>query len=97
MLANTSEVSSFEGKQRKPKGAVLFTGPDGLRDHRVKVEDQCFVGNTTKSPEASGDLRYLYRAAEASGCFIMSLVEIMHRTMLLRNAIRGSLPGLKGH
>lgn len=77
MLASTSEVSSLEREQRKPKGAVLFTGPDGLRDHRVKVEEQCFVGNTTKSPEASGDLRYLYRAAEASGCdtvFVMSLV-----------------------
>ena len=59
-----STDASFDGKLKK--GAILFTGPDGMRDQRVKVEDYHFIGHTTVSPEATADLNYLYRAAEVS-------------------------------
>lgn len=55
--------SSFEG-EREPQGAVICTGPDGVGDHRMTVEEQLHVGNTTVSPEATGDLRYIIRAPE---------------------------------
>jgi len=31
---------SVFGPDRLGKGAVLFTGPDGIRDHRVQVEEE---------------------------------------------------------
>ncbi|ELU05901.1 hypothetical protein CAPTEDRAFT_192832 [Capitella teleta] len=44
---------------------TLISGPDGLRDHRVTVshEPPRFIGETTKSPEETGDVNYLWRAA----------------------------------
>lgn len=59
-----------EGK-RKPKvkamGAVIFTGPDSLRDHHVKVEThQQYIGHTTASSEITGDLNYICRPSEAN-------------------------------
>lgn len=37
-------------------------GPEGLRPHRVTVaHDPGYVGNTTRSPEDSGSLNYLFR------------------------------------
>lgn len=59
-----SEVSSFDGDCRKPKGAILFTGPDGSRDHQVLVKGGPYIGHTEPSPEATGDVSYLCRAAE---------------------------------
>lgn len=59
---NAISVSSYEGEVRKPKGAVLFTGPDGIGDHRVQVEEQRYIGHTTASPEATADLHYIVRA-----------------------------------
>ena len=49
------------------EGAVLFTGPDGVGDHRVTVTDpQHYVGHVTASTEASGDVRYLCRAPKVT-------------------------------
>ncbi|XP_057312806.1 uncharacterized protein C4orf45-like [Hydractinia symbiolongicarpus] len=46
------------------KGRVLFTGPDGLCDHRVKVlEPARYVGIGIMSPEGTSELSYLWRAA----------------------------------
>ena len=51
-------------------GLILFphmtTGPDGVGDYNVHVEEQFFVGYGSMSPEASSDTQYLYRAAPVS-------------------------------
>ncbi len=61
-----SQVSSYilqdEIRTHAPVGRVLFTGPDDARDYRTKVLDPTYVGRAASSPEATGDLRYLYRA-----------------------------------
>ncbi len=59
-----SVVSSFEGGKRKPIGEVLYTGPDGIGDHKVKVEEQRYTGHTCASPEATGDVKYICRGAK---------------------------------
>ncbi|ELT88885.1 hypothetical protein CAPTEDRAFT_226166 [Capitella teleta] len=51
--------------EKMGRGQMIFTGPDGLRDHRVTVshEPPRFIGETTKSPEETGDVNYLWRAS----------------------------------
>ncbi|CAI8033033.1 Uncharacterized protein C4orf45 homolog [Geodia barretti] len=58
-----STVSSLEEGLTKPKGAVLFTGPDGVGNHRTTVADPRYVGHGFTSPESSSDTQYLYRSA----------------------------------
>lgn len=49
------------------RGEVLFTGPDGIRDHDTAVLDpNTYVGIGTMSPEGSSDLNYLWRPSK--GC-----------------------------
>ncbi|XP_022520300.1 uncharacterized protein C4orf45 isoform X1 [Astyanax mexicanus] len=47
---------------------IMFTGPDGVGDYRASLNDfPHIIGEGPLSPEATGDLTYLYRAApEAS-------------------------------
>ena len=42
---------------------VLFSGPDGIGDHRTTVVEQRYVGHGCMSPESSSDTEYLYRSA----------------------------------
>ncbi len=64
---SSASVSTGGGVFQERKGAILFTGPDGMRDQRVQVEaDHRYIGHTTASPEATGDLNYICRAAEVS-------------------------------
>ncbi|XP_072519286.1 protein SPMIP2 [Salminus brasiliensis] len=43
---------------------ILFTGPDGVGDYRARLSDfPHSIGVGPLSPEATGDLTYLYRAA----------------------------------
>ncbi|KAL6479835.1 hypothetical protein MHYP_G00108680 [Metynnis hypsauchen] len=43
---------------------ILFTGPDGIGDYRARLSDFTHsIGVGPLSPEATGDLTYLYRAA----------------------------------
>ncbi|XP_078332458.1 uncharacterized protein LOC144625485 [Crassostrea virginica] len=43
-------------------GPVLFTGPDGLTDQRVKTKcDFQMVGNGDRSPEVTSQMGYLSR------------------------------------
>ncbi|XP_063044089.1 protein SPMIP2 [Engraulis encrasicolus] len=43
---------------------MIFTGPDGIGDYRTKQYDfKGFIGIGPKSPESTGDLDYLFRAA----------------------------------
>ncbi len=37
-----------------------------MRDHRVRVEEQYYVGHGSMSPEASGNTNYICRAAPVS-------------------------------
>ena len=38
-------------------------GPDGIRDHRVQVEEEHrYVGEGTNSPEGTSEVDYLWRA-----------------------------------
>ena len=71
MNRSSSVVSSYVGEKRKPKGEVIFTGPDGIRQHRVKVKEepwrQRYVGRSAASPEATGDMYYLVRASKVLG------------------------------
>lgn len=49
------------------RGEVLFTGPDGIRDHQASVLDpNTYVGIGTMSPEGTSDLNYLWRPSR--GC-----------------------------
>ncbi|XP_022802728.1 uncharacterized protein C4orf45 homolog isoform X2 [Stylophora pistillata] len=49
------------------RGEVLFTGPDGIRDHDTTVLDpNTYVGIGTMSPEGTSDLNYLWRPSK--GC-----------------------------
>ncbi|XP_052707372.1 uncharacterized protein LOC128182692 [Crassostrea angulata] len=44
------------------RGPVLFTGPDGLTDQRVKTRtDFQMVGNGDRSPEVTSQMGYLSR------------------------------------
>ncbi|XP_002737545.1 protein SPMIP2-like [Saccoglossus kowalevskii] len=64
---STTTTSTWRAERRKHamgKGAVLFTGPDGIDDYRVNVvRDGRHVGIGTMSREGSSELKYLYRAA----------------------------------
>ncbi|XP_028408396.1 uncharacterized protein C4orf45-like [Dendronephthya gigantea] len=48
------------------KGAVLFTGPDAIKDHKTKILNATATGIGTLSPEGTSDLEYVLRAAR--GC-----------------------------
>ncbi|XP_003384451.1 PREDICTED: uncharacterized protein C4orf45 homolog [Amphimedon queenslandica] len=58
-------VSSVELPDEKPKakGAVLFTGPDGIGDYKVNVQDHFYVGHGAMSSEATSNTTYLCRAS----------------------------------
>ncbi|KAL3877719.1 hypothetical protein ACJMK2_035384 [Sinanodonta woodiana] len=46
------------------KGRVLYTGPCGVTDHRVRVEpENRYIGIGTMSREGSSEVSYLWRAA----------------------------------
>eukprot|EP00795_Rhopilema_esculentum_P005061 gene5061-173_t len=45
------------------RGKVLFTGPDGVKDHETKICDAEYIGIGTASRESTGNLSYLWRAA----------------------------------
>lgn len=45
----------------KPAGAVVFTGPDGLANHRTSVLEPGYVGHSDKSRESTGNVEYLWR------------------------------------
>ncbi|XP_063969330.1 uncharacterized protein LOC135157495 isoform X2 [Lytechinus pictus] len=46
------------------KGQILFTGPSGIRDYKVKVvTDDRMVGIGTMSPEGTSALQYIWRGA----------------------------------
>ncbi|XP_073239186.1 uncharacterized protein [Porites lutea] len=48
------------------RGEVLFTGPDGIRDHQATVLDpNTYVGIGTMSPEGTSDLNYLWRPSKS--------------------------------
>ncbi|XP_013390094.1 uncharacterized protein LOC106158587 [Lingula anatina] len=50
-----------------PGGPMLFTGPDGLWDHRVRVQDEYrYVGEGTMSPLGTSEAAYLWRAPRDS-------------------------------
>ncbi|XP_070545047.1 protein SPMIP2-like [Ptychodera flava] len=52
------------GGRAMGKGAVLFTGPDGIGDYRVQVvTNDRYVGIGTMSQEGCSEAKYLYRAA----------------------------------
>ncbi|XP_065884621.1 protein SPMIP2-like [Dysidea avara] len=44
------------------KGIVLYSGPDGVKDHQTRVKDPQWVGHGTASPESTSNLNYLCRA-----------------------------------
>lgn len=49
------------------RGEVLFTGPDGIRDHQATVLDpNTYVGLGTMSPEGTSNLNYLWRPSRGS-------------------------------
>ncbi|KAL4239403.1 hypothetical protein ACF0H5_000219 [Mactra antiquata] len=49
------------------KGRVLYTGPDGICDHRVTVEpEHRYVGIGTMSEEGTSETDYLWRAAPST-------------------------------
>nr|XP_057920277.1 uncharacterized protein C4orf45 [Doryrhamphus excisus] len=48
----------------QPGQRMLFTGPDGIGDYRPRFNHSPqYVGVGSLSPEATGDLNYLWRAA----------------------------------
>ncbi|XP_071953397.1 uncharacterized protein [Antedon mediterranea] len=52
------------GSNPMGKGAVLFTGPDGIGDYKVNVvTDDRFVGIGTMSAEGTSELKYIMRAS----------------------------------
>ena len=54
--------SAFE-TNRLGGGPMLFTGPDGIRDHRQRVVvDYRYIGEGTISPEGSCESGYLWRS-----------------------------------
>jgi len=54
---------SVFGGERLGRGAVLFTGPDGIRDHHVSVSpEHRYVGEGAMSVEGSSEVDYLWRA-----------------------------------
>jgi hypothetical protein len=56
---------SLKAGRRLPNGEMLFTGPDGVGDHRMTVGgDQLYIGEKAASPWATNDVRYVIRAPE---------------------------------
>ncbi|CAH1795083.1 unnamed protein product [Owenia fusiformis] len=56
---------SVFGPERLGKGAMLFTGPDGIRDHRVTAQPESehrWVGEDTMSAEGTSEVSYLWRS-----------------------------------
>ena len=45
---------------------LTVVGPDGIRDHRVKIdpEPHRYVGENAMSPEGTSEVAYLWRAPE---------------------------------
>ena len=41
-------------------------GPDGVTDYKVEIKDPKYIGHGTMSPEGTGDVQYLCRAAEVN-------------------------------
>ena len=62
----TGVVSSYVGGEKKPKGQLIYTGPDGIGDHKVTVLPTRYVGHTTASPEHTGDVNYICRPAQVT-------------------------------
>eukprot|EP00117_Sycon_ciliatum_P014417 scpid79989/ scgid14683/ Uncharacterized protein C4orf45 homolog len=46
------------------KGRMIFTGPQGTRDHRMTLLDGTHTGEGFETPEKTSDLNYLLRASE---------------------------------
>ena len=40
------------------------SGPDGVGDYSVHIEEQRYIGHGTMSPEGTADVQYLCRAAK---------------------------------
>ena len=57
-------VSSTKREDEERVGRILYTGPDGVGDHRTTVLEAGYVGHSERSPEATGDLQYVYRPAK---------------------------------
>jgi len=56
---------SVFGGDRLGRGAVLFTGPDGIRDHHTSVNgEHRYVGEGAMSVEGSSEVDYLWRARQ---------------------------------
>ena len=53
------------------KQSFTHTGPDGIGDHRVRVEDQFFIGHSAMSSEATNNLQYLCRAHPVSDKLVL--------------------------
>ncbi|KAM3938075.1 protein SPMIP2 [Leptodactylus fuscus] len=46
---------------------MLYTGPDYKRDYRTRLPDYTtYIGEGVPSPEGTGDVNYLYRAAPST-------------------------------
>lgn len=51
------------------EGTCTYThpaGPDGVTDYKVEIKDPKYIGHGTMSPEGTGDVQYLCRAAEVN-------------------------------
>ncbi|XP_064643282.1 uncharacterized protein LOC135497345 [Lineus longissimus] len=65
-LSNISHVSVY-GTDRIGRGSMLFSGPDGLRPYRMRVEDEHrYVGIGTMSPEGTSEANYLWNSPEST-------------------------------
>ena len=47
-------------------------GPDGIADYKVQIKDPKYIGHGTMSPEGTGDVQYLCRAAKVSCSYRLS-------------------------
>lgn len=47
-------------------------GPDGIADYKVQIKDPKYIGHETMSPEGTGDVQYLCRAAKVSCSYRLS-------------------------
>ncbi|KAK2904443.1 protein SPMIP2 [Channa argus] len=57
-----NKAKAAEGHQHGQR--ILFTGPDGIGDYRPRLNYfSQHIGVGASSPEATGDLSYLFRAA----------------------------------
>lgn len=59
------ENSALKGTPKS--GRVLFTGPDGVRDHSTDVlQPARYIGIGVMSPEGTSELSYLWRASDTT-------------------------------